>query len=242
LQHLFHPKLLYNFTARNGWRYCNKINTLALQSKTMALPTSPLFQQARFFLTLAIIVVTSSKGFSQQNAAIKLQTFRVLDGLYTLSFEQAVGKHFSGQFSLEYGSYIKMRPNRSEDYKAKGLGAIGALRYYPFTQKLSAPQGFFTYAAFRHIHFHDTYIGSTNGVSRYDGRGNVLSIGGGLGYKFVYHRLGLEGFVGWGAGRMTRDDEGSSMPEYFRTGMNEQKHFPQLDVALCYMFTSSSGK
>jgi hypothetical protein len=199
-------------------------------------------RQARFFITLALIVVASYYSSAQHNAAIKAQTFRVPDGLYTFSFEQALNKHFAFQLSLECGSYIKMRPNQSTNYKAKGLGVIGALRYYPFTQKFVAPQGFFTYAAFRNIRFNDRYIDSTNGIASYDGGGNVLSIGGGVGYKVVYHRLGIEGFVGWGAGRLMRDDNPSAMPEFFRTSMSEQKHFPQLDVALCYMLTSFSGK
>jgi hypothetical protein len=203
---------------------------------------STLVGQVRCFITLTIIIVTSYNVSAQHNAAIKAQTFRALDGLYTFSFEQALNKHFSFQLSLECGTYVEMRPNRSTDYKAKGLGAIGALRYYPFTQKFTAPQGFFTYAAFRNISFSDSYIDRTNGIVQYDGGGNVLSIGGGLGYKFVYHRLGIEGFVGWGAGQLMRNDNPSSMPEFFRTSMSEQQHFPQLDVALCYMLTSFTGK
>lgn len=191
------------------------------------------------FVTCVIGLLTYHCSPAQHNAALKAQTFRVFNGLYTFSYEQALSKHFSAQVSLETGHYIKMRPNRVEDYEAKGLGLIGAVRYYPLTQKFAAPQGFFTYIAFRNIRFRDTYR-ATGTVGRYDGSGNVLSMGGGAGYKFVYHRFALEGFIGWGAGKLMRDDEALVMPQFFRTSMNEEAHFPQLDIAVCYMLTSFS--
>jgi hypothetical protein len=198
-----------------------------------------LIQHLRFLSTLAALVLPFHCGYAQHNAAIKVQTFRAIEGLYTLGFEHAINHHFSGQISMEFGSYIKMRPTRHEDYKATGLGVIGALRYFPFTKKMTAPRGFFAYAAFRTVRFHDTYV-STGGSS--DGRGNIRNVGGGAGYKFVYRRLGVEGFVGWGAGTLRRDDSSATLPAFFPTSMNEQKHFPQLDIALCYMLTPFKKK
>jgi hypothetical protein len=197
-------------------------------------------QQIQFVSVLALVAI-SFHSSAQHNAAIKAQTFRVFDGLYTASFEQAVGKRFSAQVSLEFGDYVRMRLTRYDDYEAKGLGVIGAFRYYPFTKKFAAPQGFFTYAAFRTIRFHDEYIHAAGSISRSEGNGKILNIGGGIGYKFVYHRFGLEGFVGWGAGRMRRDQD-ASMPEFYRGSLSEQRHFPQLDIALCYMLTTFAKK
>ena len=204
-------------------KHCDKMPTLLLKT--------------RWCVSLAIVVLTACYSFAQQRtASIKAHTLWVPIGLYTCSFEQAFTKHFSGQLSLEGGTYIKVQPNSHEDYKAKGFAVIGAVRYYPFTKKLAAPQGFFTYAAFRGMRFHDTYT-STNGVGRHEGDGYLLNIGGGLGYKFVYRRQGIEGFIGWGAGGLTRTDNASSMPEHYRQSLRDQKHFPQLDLALCYMLS-----
>jgi hypothetical protein len=190
-------------------------------------------------ITLAILIVAIPfLCAGQYRAALKVQTFRVLDGLYSISYEQAFNKHISLDFMLQGGHYVNMRPNLVEEYKASGVGAVGSFRYYPFTKKVGAPQGFFGYGALRYITFNEEYR-NTSSQAKHNGEGNIINAGLGVGYKFVYRRVGAEAFVGWGTGRIKRakaDPGNNNFPLFFRRSIEEQEHFPQLDVALCYMF------
>ena len=175
-------------------------------------------------------------GFGQYTGALKVHTFRAIHGLYTIGYEQAFNKHVSAELSLQGGHYIDIRPNRLEDFEVTGIGAIGALRYYPFTKKTVAPRGFFGYTALRYVAIQEAFLFTASGET-YKVGGNILNVGLGIGYKFAYRRVGLEAFVGWGAGRMKSDDDAyrNNIPEYYRTTILEEEHFPQLDIALCYM-------
>lgn len=192
--------------------------------------------------TFSITVVLLSGSFpsrGQHPAALKAPTFRTIDGLFTIAYEQALSKHLSADLSLQGGYYINERLNRFEDYKVTGIGAIGALRYYPFTKRAFAPRGFFGYAAVRYVDFSEAFLYIASG-DRYKVGGKIINAGGGIGYKFVYRRLGLEAFVGWGAGRVRSDDDEyrRNIPEFYRGSIEwAEGHFPQLDVALCYMFS-----
>ena len=198
-----------------------------------------------FDWAIAITVLVLASPYpspGQHSAALKAHTFRTIDGLFTLGYEQAFNEHVSVEFSLQGGHYIDVRPNRFEDYKVTGIGAIGALRYYPFTNKAAAPRGFFGYGALRYIDFREAFLNTASG-DHYKVGGNMINVGLGVGYKFVYHRVGLEAFIGWGAGRLKSDDGESrnQIPVFYRQGIEEQEHFPQLDVAICYMFSPFSN-
>ena len=71
----------------------------------------------------------------------------------------------------------------------------------------------------------------------------MINLGGGIGYKLAYRRIGLEAFVGWGAGHIwSEDDEYHwNIPEFYRRSMEwAEENFGQLDVALCYMISPHS--
>lgn len=197
----------------------------------------------RAFPMVLLALLVHQPTLSQQRAAIKLQTFRLLSGLYTIGYEHALSQHISLQFSMEAGKYINMRPNRWNNYVVRGVGAIGSFRYYPFIKKRRAPEGFFSYFASRYVDFNEHYLNSASTIP-YEVKGSLLNAGLGVGYKLVHRRLGLEAFVGWGIGRLRSDDEQyrNNIPQFFRSSIEEQKHFPQLDVALCYMLWSSLRK
>ena len=187
-------------------------------------------------LMLCVCSVTISAG--QHTAALKAHTVRTGQGLFTIGYEQAFNKHFSAELCLQGGYYINIRPNKLEDYEATGVAVIGALRYYPFAKAVIAPRGFFGYTALRYVRFHEDFHYLTTGIS-YEVGGTIKNIGVGIGYKFAYRRLGLEAFVGWGAGSLKSSDEAqrNNIPPYFRDAIAEQEHFPLLDVALCYMLS-----
>jgi hypothetical protein len=190
-------------------------------------------------LVLVIMLVILSNPIptsGQHKAALKLHTFRTFEGLLTVGYEQAINNHISAELSLQGGYYLNECPNRLEDYKVSGISAIAALRYYPFTKTAVSPRGFFAYPAFRYIDFRETFTYTATHL-QYSVGGNILSVGLGVGYKFVYRRVGLEAFVGWGAGKLNSDDPEyrNNIPKFFRSSIEEQEHFPQLDVALCYM-------
>ncbi len=202
------------------------------------------YYQFRLAVIIAVLILSVAfPGRGQYTAALKAHTFRTIDGLYTISYEQAFNNCVSAELSFQGGDYIDVRPNRLEDYEVTGIGAIGALRYYPFTKKFFAPRGFFGYAALRYIDFTETFLYTASG-DEYKVGGDIINAGLGIGYKFVYRRLGLEAFVGWGAGRVKSDDDEyrDNIPEFHRNSIEEQAHFPQLDLALCYMFSPFSKK
>jgi hypothetical protein len=190
------------------------------------------------FMITMLILLPPSPSRAQHNAALKAYTFGAVYGLYSVGYEQAFNKHVSADLSLQGGHYIDVHPTRSEGYKVTGLGAIGSFRYYPFTKKVFAPQGFFGYSAFRYVDFTEAFLNNASG-DHYKVGGKIINVGFGMGYKFVYRRLGLEALVGWGAGRLKSDDDEyrNDIPEFHRKSIEEQKHFPQLDLALCYMFS-----
>ena len=106
----------------------------------------------QFCLAVLITILIVSAPFAshgQHTAGLKVHTFRMIDGLYTIGYEQAFSKRVSAELSLQGGRYIDVRPNPWEDYEVTGIGAIGSLRYYPFTKKVAAPRGFFGFAALR---------------------------------------------------------------------------------------------
>ena len=194
--------------------------------------------------TIAITVLilsTSSPGAGQHTAALKAHTFRALDGLFTIGYEQALHERVSVELSLQGGHYINFRPNRWEDYEVRGIGAIGAFRYFPVTKNIGAPRGFFTYAALRYVYLNETFC-YTASRTKYEVGGNLVNVGLGIGYKVAYRRMGLEAFVGWGTGRLKSIDDAyrNNIPEYFQSSIEEQEHFPQLDVAICYMLSPFS--
>ena len=200
------------------------------------------FYQLRSTIVITLLILVSPRqSIGQHTAALKAHMFWTINGLYTIAYEQAFSKHFSADLSLEGGHYIDVRPNRLEDYEVSGMGVVGALRYFPCTKKAVAPQGFFTYAAFRYIDYNEAFLYTATG-EHYEVGGNIVNIGLGIGYKFVYRRIGFEAFVGWGAGQLKSDDEvyRNNIPEFHRESIAEQEHFPQLDVALCYMFSPFS--
>lgn len=200
------------------------------------------YQIRWIFAITALILSGPSPSLGQHRAALKAPTFRTVDGLVAIAFEQAFSKHVSADLSLQGGYYINVRPNRAEDYEVKGLGAIGALRYYPFTKRAVAPRGFFAYAAVRYVGFSEAFLYTGSG-DRYKVGGELINVGSGVGYKLVYRRVGIEAFVGWGAGKVRSDDDEyrRHIPEYYRGSLQaEEGHFPQLDVALCYMFSPFS--
>ena len=197
----------------------------------------------KWTIAITVLILSSqSPSHGQHTSALKAHTLRPINGLYTIAYEGAFSKHFSAELSLQGGYYIDVRPNRQEDYEVNGMGVIGALRYYPVTKKNVAPRGFFGFAALRYVDFKEAFLYTTSG-EYYEVGGKILNIGIGIGYKFVFRRLGLEAFVGWGAGRLNSDDDGyrDNIPEFHRNSIEEQEeHFPQLDVALCYMFSPFS--
>ena len=200
------------------------------------------YYKLRWTIAIIVLILSSqSPSHGQHTAALKAHSLRTIDGLYTIGYEQAFTKHLSAELSLQGGYYVDVRPNRWEDYEVNGIGVIGALRYYPVTKKAVAPRGFFGYVALRYIDFNEAFLYTTS-REYYEIGGNIVNAGLGIGYKFVYRRLGLEAFVGWGAGRLKSDDDEyrNNVPEYYRMGIEEQEHFPQLDVALCYMFSPFS--
>jgi hypothetical protein len=186
------------------------------------------------------ILLNPFLSLGQYTSSIKAHTFRIPDGLYTVSFEHAFNKHLSYEVALQGGDYIDVQLTQFEKYKVTGLGAIGSLRYYPFTKKRVAPYGFFGYFAFRYVkfteEFHDTLFNYD-----YEVGGDIVNAGLGIGYKFVYRRVGLEAYVGWGAGKLKSDDNAyrQNIPAFHQSSIEEQEHFPQLDVAVCYMFARS---
>jgi hypothetical protein len=199
------------------------------------------FRQFALVVAIKLLMVFSPVlSHGQHTAAFKVHTFRTIDGLYTIGYEQAFNRSVSAELSLQGGHYINVHPNRSEDYEVTGLGAIGAVRYYPFSNRLGAPRGFFGYAAFRYVDCTETFVSTTSG-DRYRVGGNIINAGLGVGYKYTYRRIGLEAFVGWGVGRLKSDDDDyrNSIPEFHRASIEDQAHFPQLDLALCYMFSPS---
>jgi hypothetical protein len=189
-------------------------------------------------IALLIFVSSSTPGWSQHTTAVKIHTFRSIDRLFTVSLEQAFTKHLSAELSVQGGYYVNVRPTRFEENKVYGIGGIGSLRYYPFTKKHSAPRGFFAFMNVRYIDFTELYRNSLYGQEFRVG-GNMINAGAGAGYKFIYRRIGLDGFVGWGAGRQRSDDDEyrQNIPTFFQSAMEEQRHFPQLDIAICYMFS-----
>jgi hypothetical protein len=194
------------------------------------------------FAVTALILLNSLPSRGQHTAALKAPAFRTIEGLFTIAYEQALSKHLSADLSLQGGNYIKERLNRFEEFNVSGIGAIGALRYYPFAKKVFAPRGFFGYAAMRYIRFRESFLYVTSG-DRFTVGGNIINAGAGIGYKFTYHRIGLEAFVGWGVGRVRSDDDQyrSNIPEFYRSSIEwAEGDFPQLDVALCYMFSPFS--
>lgn len=198
------------------------------------------YNKLRWTLTIAALALSSpSVTYGQHTSAVKAHTFRVIGGLYTVGFEQALNEHLSVELSVQGGDYIYMRLNRFDEYEASGIGTIGAIRYFPFTKRASAPRGFFGYTALRYIKFNEKFRYIASG-DRYEAGGNIVNAGLGIGYKFVYRRVGLEAFIGWGAGRLKREDSVSrnQIPMFYQNSIKEQVHFPQLDVALCYMFTA----
>ena len=189
-------------------------------------------------LITILIVSCSFASHGQHTAALKVHTFRMIDGLFTIGYEQAFNKRVSAELALQGGRYIDFHPNRLEDYEVTGIGAIGSLRYFPFTKNVAAPRGFFGYAAVRWVGFTEAFL-YTASNDQYTVTGDLVNAGVGIGYKYAYRRLGVEAFVGWGVGRLKSDDDEyrNNIPEYFRASIGEQEHFPQLDVALCYMFS-----
>lgn len=196
--------------------------------------------QLPWAIPIAVLILSSPfPSAGQHTAALKAHIFWTIHGLYTVGYEQALNKRLSAELSVQAGHYIDVRPNRWEDYEVTGLGVVGVMRYYPFTKKAVAPRGFFGYAAVRYVDFNEAFLYVASG-QRYEAGGNIVNVGGGIGYKFAYRRVGLEAFVGWGAGRLKRHDDGKEIPEFHRLSIEEQAHFPQLDVALCYMFSPFS--
>jgi hypothetical protein len=198
----------------------------------------------QFPLAVVITVLILSGPFDcqgQHTAALKAHIFWTINGLYTISYEQAFNKRLSAELSLQGGHYIDVRPNRFEDYEVRGIGAVGSLRYYPFTKHVYAPRGFFGYAAFRYVDFTEAFLYTASG-DEYKVGGDIINAGLGIGYKYAYRRVGLEAFIGWGAGRVKSQDEEyrNNIPEFHRSSIEEQEHFPQLDLALCYMFSPFS--
>lgn len=180
---------------------------------------------------------------SQYNSAIKVHTFRVIDGLYTVSYERAFRRNLSAEIALQGGHYIDARLNRFEDFEVTGVGALGSLRHYLFTKKHPAPRGFFAYVAMRYFQFNEVYRNAAWG-DHYEVGGKIINGGAGIGYKYLYRRFGIEAFVGWGVGRLKSDDEAyrKIIPGFYRACIEEQTHFPQLDVAVGYLFGHSADR
>jgi hypothetical protein len=186
-----------------------------------------------------LTVSDSSISYGQHRAVLKAHVFQSIRGLYTVSFEHAFTKHISTDLSIQGGHYINVRPNRFEDYEVTGIAAIAALRYYPFTKKVFAPQGFFTYGAVRYVDFTETFIFLASG-DEFKVGGTMVNAALGIGYKYVYRRVGLEAYVGWGAGWLTSDDKQyrENIPDFHRKSFEHQNNFAHLDFALCYMLSS----
>lgn len=199
------------------------------------------YQFSLAVLITTLIMPIPFAGSGQHTAALKAHTFRTVDGLFTIGYEQAFNKRVSAELSLQGGRYIDFHPNRWEDYEVTGIGAIGSLRYYLFPEKVAAPRGFFGYVAVRWVGFTEAFLYTASG-DRYNVKGDLVNAGVGMGYKYAYRRLGLEAFVGWGVGRLKSDDDEyrNNIPEVYRASIGEQTHFPQLDVALCYMISPFS--
>ncbi|HYC84277.1 MAG TPA: DUF3575 domain-containing protein [Chryseosolibacter sp.] len=190
----------------------------------------------RLPVVTTVFVLTLTSFFycsAQYNAAIKAPVVGALRRVYSVAFEQAVNKHIAVEITLQGGTYKYMSPTRYEDYAARGKGVVGAFRYYPFTKRNPAPEGFFAYAAVRYIDYNEAYRNDQTGSDSNVG-GNVINAGAGIGYKFAYRRLGLESNVGWGIGRLKRDGEYNA-PLFFHGAMEEEEHFPQFEISLCYM-------
>jgi hypothetical protein len=202
-------------------------------------PQMPIFfYQLRWTIVITLAALVSPlTSVGQHTAALKVHMFWTINGLYTVGFEQVLSRHVSADLTVQAGHYIDVRPNRWEDYEVSGMGVVGALRYFPFTKAI-APRGFFGYTGLRYVDFNEAFLYTASG-EHYEVGGNIVNIGLGIGYKFVYRRVGLEAFVGWGAGRLKSNDEEyrNNIPKWPRESIAEQEHFPQLDVALCYMFT-----
>jgi hypothetical protein len=195
-----------------------------------------------WMIAITVLILSScSPSAGQHTAALKMHTFRAPDGLFTIGYEQALNERVSVELSLQGGHYVDFQPNRWEDYEVRGIGAIGAFRYFPVSKNIGAPRGFFTYAALRYIYLNETFR-YTASQTKYEVGGNLVNAGLGIGYKVAYRRLGLEAFVGWGIGQLRSVDDAyrNNIPEFFQSSIEEQEHFPQLDVAICYMLSPSS--
>lgn len=191
-----------------------------------------------FALAMAVVFLTSfGQTSAQHNSALKFNTFRVPDALFTMAIEHAFSNHFSAELSIQGGRYMFSQPTRVEKYRVLGKGVIGAMRYYPFTKKRTAPNGFFAFGAIRYVDFKESYTSTVLG--HFEVGAKLVNIGGGAGYKYSYRRIGAEAFIGWGAGTLKSDDTNyrQSIPEFFQAAIEEQKHFPMLDVAICYMMS-----
>jgi hypothetical protein len=187
---------------------------------------------------MALVLAGALPGHSQHTAALKVEAFQTIYGLYNMGFEQAFNNHLSAAFSVQGGNYINTRLTPRESYSVSGFGAVGAIRYYPFTRNVVAPRGFFGFGALRYTDFAETYINSAAG-NRYKVGGNIINAGAGVGYKFAYRRIGVEAFIRWGTGRLKSEDDEyrNNIPEFHRKSIEEQWRFPHIDFALCYMFS-----
>lgn len=93
----------------------------------------------------------------------------------------------------------------------------------------SAPRGFFGYGALRYIDLTEAFLYTASG-DHYKVGGNMINAGLGVGYKYVYHRVGLEAFIGWGIGRLNSDDDEyrNNIPEFYRQGVESRNIFLSL--------------
>ena len=188
-------------------------------------------------LLLVFVITFSSSCKAQHSSAIKVHVLEATWGMFTVTYERAFSNRISAQLSLQGGRYSKFQPNRNEKFEVPGVGAVGAVRYFPFTGKVGAPAGFFSYCALRYMNYTEIYVYiPTN--TRYEAGGQMYNAGLGIGYKLAYRRVALETFIGWGVGKKVNEDKEyrNSIPKFFFGAIEEQKHFPQLDFALCYLF------
>lgn len=184
------------------------------------------------------LLLISTQGIAQHTGALKAHVFQSVQGLYTVAYEQAISERWSVDFSVHTGHYIDSRPTRPEHHEVTGTGAVTQLRYFPFNKKRDAPLGFFAYGALRYADIQERYRNSSTAYDQHvDGK--LFNLGFGAGYKLAYRRVGVEAFIGWGLGEVRRDDPAyrSKIPAFFLVAMDEQAHFPQLELALCYMFS-----
>lgn len=146
------------------------------------------------------IIFTSLASFSvAQKNVVKFDLFGLTQGVNRLSFERALGKHFSVGINAEYGVYssnkVIVRGNGLKIYNIKGWGVMPEVRYYFLCKNNSAPLGFFAgvhgRARFVKENYYNNLI-TSNDLPEVKTNGKLFDYGIHLGYKYSWQKFNLK--------------------------------------------------